>query len=296
MHTDSQKGVSLIITFFIMVIILAVVLSVSVILYSEVKVIRNIGDSTASLFAADGGIEKLLYYDYKGLPADTDNITGVTRGLCEMFDLANSNSCTSTSAGNDASMACSNQLVEPIKSAGDDQSQQGCNALICDDCHVAFDTSFDNYQYHVDAFVTPVPGGTADFRITSRGSFGSAQRQIEILNASTPAVGAITIKNDCVTPGISEPNGTTLHISADIYANYYLDTIGIVLATVYDTSTGDKVGNSINLTNTSGTTYAGDWSTADKYGQYSVDITAYDQAKVQHFLTKTILLGDCPPQ
>ena len=36
-----ERGVSLIITFFIMIIILSVVLSISIILYSEVKVIRN---------------------------------------------------------------------------------------------------------------------------------------------------------------------------------------------------------------------------------------------------------------
>ena len=119
MDTGSQKGVSLIITFFIMVIILAVVLSISVILYSEVKVIRNIGDSTASLFAADSGIEKLLYYDYKGLPADTDNLAGVTRGLCTMFSLANSNACPTDDPTLNAGMKCSNQLIEPIKSAND---------------------------------------------------------------------------------------------------------------------------------------------------------------------------------
>lgn len=63
-----RKGASLIITFFIMIIILAVVLSVSIILYSQVKVIRNIGSSVVSYYIGESGIEKVLYYDRQVLP------------------------------------------------------------------------------------------------------------------------------------------------------------------------------------------------------------------------------------
>ena len=80
MLNNLQKGVSLIISFFIMVIILSVVLSVSALLYSEIKVIRNIGNSVVSFYAADSGIEKLIYYDRKVLP------DGAVRGLCSMLE------------------------------------------------------------------------------------------------------------------------------------------------------------------------------------------------------------------
>lgn len=59
----NEKGVALIITFFIMIIILAVTLSISSILYSEIKILRNIGSSVVAFYAADSGIEKVLYYD-----------------------------------------------------------------------------------------------------------------------------------------------------------------------------------------------------------------------------------------
>lgn len=60
MFNDSERGVSLIITFFIMIIVLAVVLSISILLYSEVKVIRNIGNSMVSFYAGESGIEKFF--------------------------------------------------------------------------------------------------------------------------------------------------------------------------------------------------------------------------------------------
>jgi len=44
MKQNTQKGVTLIITFFIMTIMLAIVLGISVIMYSGIKIIRNIGN------------------------------------------------------------------------------------------------------------------------------------------------------------------------------------------------------------------------------------------------------------
>jgi hypothetical protein len=63
-----QKGVSLIISFFIMVIIVAIVLAITTLLYNEIKMIRNIGNSVVAFYAADSGIEKVLYYDRKVIP------------------------------------------------------------------------------------------------------------------------------------------------------------------------------------------------------------------------------------
>jgi len=80
MVADKQKGVSLIITLFIMIIILGVVLFISALLYSEVKIIKNIGDSMIAFYAADSGAEKVLYYDRQVIPE------GAARGICKICD------------------------------------------------------------------------------------------------------------------------------------------------------------------------------------------------------------------
>jgi len=56
-----QRGVSLIIVFFIMMIILSVVLSISTILYTQLKNVRNTSDSVISYYAAESGIEQVNY-------------------------------------------------------------------------------------------------------------------------------------------------------------------------------------------------------------------------------------------
>ena len=66
---NHQKGVSLIITFFIMMIILSVVLSISTILYTQLKNIRNSSDSVISYYAAESGVEAFQYDQKQGLNA-----------------------------------------------------------------------------------------------------------------------------------------------------------------------------------------------------------------------------------
>lgn len=113
MFKNSEKGVSLIITFFVLVIVLAVVLSISVILYNELKMIRNIGDSVVAFYSADSGVEKTLYYDRKVLPED---MGGSMRGIC--------NICAS----------CPDCNCDPQPSGSD------CDPMTCENCEVEFNT------------------------------------------------------------------------------------------------------------------------------------------------------------
>lgn len=174
MFNNSQRGVSLIITFFIMIIILAVVLSISALLYSEVKVIRNIGNSIISLYAADSGIEKVLYYDRQVLE------NGAKRGLCSMFDsIGNSSKYCGNMVGYDPSIYCLNV------SAADSAGGTGCDINTCTNCTISFNTNFgndDKRTYYTTAKVYPdVDGKSFDLEINSRGAFGTAERQIQIL-------------------------------------------------------------------------------------------------------------------
>ncbi len=162
MFNNSQKGVSLIITFFIMTIVLAVVLSISTILYSELRIIRNMGNSVVAFFAADSGAEKVLYYDRKIVPA------GAASGIC--------NICTACDAG---SADCDDCTAD-----GDDCDQ-------CTDCMVAFKTiinqgSSSEKSYDVVAGIspgpTPPPGqcGTSEAYLQSRGIYKNTKRAINL--------------------------------------------------------------------------------------------------------------------
>jgi len=202
MITDKQKGVSLIMTFFIMVIILSVVLAISIILYSEIKVIRNMGNSVVSLYAADSGIEKVLYYDRQAIPlistgvncttqedcgpdqiCDSDSFckTSAKRGLCAMFDSAN-NPKYCAEGNSDNGIYCNSQSKVDASGYG-----KGCDINTCENCQISFITTFDNRKYTTTAKVYPDDSGTfidSYFAITSKGVFplsGGAQRQIYIL-------------------------------------------------------------------------------------------------------------------
>ena len=172
---NSEKGISLIITFFIMIVILSVVLSVSTLLYSQVKVIRNIGDSMVSFYVADSGIEKVIYYDRQVIPQITVGETSVSakRGLCSIFD-----SCT-TAKGGDLSVYCdaTPPNTTPVVAGS------GCDPASCDNCTVVFSTAFDNKKnsrkYNISATING-----ADLNIQSTGIFGSTERKVEI--NSTP--------------------------------------------------------------------------------------------------------------
>jgi hypothetical protein len=162
----AQAGVSLIITFFITVIILSVVLSMSVILYSEVKVIRNTGSSVASFYAAESGIEKVQYYERQVVP------NGAARGLCSIF-----NSCPTS--GGDPSAYCA---VVTAPNGTD------CAAATCTSCMVSFSTTFDSRTYTTTATISP-DGGFSDLDIKSKGNYpivNGTQRQIETLTSEPP--------------------------------------------------------------------------------------------------------------
>lgn len=178
-NLESEKGVSLIITLFIMIIILAVVLSISILLYSELKVIRNIGNSVVGLYAADSGIEKVLYYDRQVVPP------GTTRGLCSMIDsIGNSNANVTDSS------VYSLPDPAPTFTTGSTDTIHGCDRGVCDDCAITFSTMLDSINgitYSTTAKITPgTPSST--FEIDSKGFFGGAGRQIQILvnTAATP--------------------------------------------------------------------------------------------------------------
>jgi hypothetical protein len=196
----NEKGISLIMTFFIMVIILAVVLSICVILYSEVKVMRDVGNSVVSLYAADSGIEKVLYYDRQVLPetsthcsdslscttgtCDSNGLCLVPRGLCSMFDSVNNNAkyCKPSGYGPDPSIYCT-----PLSAP----SGKYCNPATCTDCTVSFSTNFSDVATNYNTTAVISTAGTSPiFKIQSKGTYGGTGRQVRISISKQPATGS----------------------------------------------------------------------------------------------------------
>lgn len=61
MNNNSEKGVSLYIAFMIVAILLVIGFGMSVILISQIKMLRGMGDSVVAFYAANTGIERTLF-------------------------------------------------------------------------------------------------------------------------------------------------------------------------------------------------------------------------------------------
>jgi len=64
-HKNSQKGISLMFSVFILTFILGIALGGASIVVRQIQITRNIGYSVISFCASDSGIEKALYEDRK---------------------------------------------------------------------------------------------------------------------------------------------------------------------------------------------------------------------------------------
>jgi len=149
---NSQKGVSLVITFLIMTIMLAGVLGFSTILFNKIKILGNIGNSISAFYAAQSGIERTLYFDRKEIPKKS------ARGLCNICNTCNDcDECTAT-----------------------DLSLGGCNVNTCNNCEVSYEYSFSGRTYKVLASTTP----SVFFVCSSKGEYINTTRTINITSAS----------------------------------------------------------------------------------------------------------------
>ena len=166
---NNQKGVSLIITFFIMIIVLSVVLSISILLYGQLKILRNIGNSVVGFYAAESGIEKVLYYDWQVKPVNAE------RGLCFMFSPDNQKACPSEDG--DPITFCN---IEPCSETL--PGTEDCEPNTCTNCNVCFTTTFGDIKYIVEAkYTSPRPGfSNPDFDAKAKGIFNGTERKINI--------------------------------------------------------------------------------------------------------------------
>jgi len=144
-----EKGVSILLTSLIMSVVLAIGLGLSVILIQQTKMMAGIGYSVISFFAAESGIEKVLFYDYKKIP------TGGKRGLCDICNQCPTLDCQNCTKTGDCLATTS-----------------------CQNCTIAFYTVFDGKRYDITAKVETIDT-TSTTTIKSIGNYKEIKRAIE---------------------------------------------------------------------------------------------------------------------
>jgi len=289
---SSEKGVSLIITFFILVIILAVVLSISIILYSEIKIIRNIGDSVVAFYAADSGVEKTLYYDRKAVP---EGATGGKRGVCNL--------CVACPTDDPN---CYDPNTCNISKNEGDEVQNDCESpfTVCENCTITFNTTladFPKKTYSVKAVVSQITSPInpsakfSNLRIYSKGSYTGVVGANEVKRAIQLDVQKDETKN--TLPDINnafinfktQEFGYDIFISADINAHGH--GVKSVTAHIYSSNYDNP---NVPLLPVSGIfsdgTYTATVSGLDA-GIYSADITVCDKNIPSKCYTQTNIPG-----
>lgn len=118
LHTNSEKGVSLLFIALISSLILAVGLGISSLLVQQIGMMGEIGYSVVAFYAADNGIEEALYSLYQS-PAPIPNHSGELDGA--YYD-AQAQCCNPDLEG------CSLALAEDCP-LGADQVNSDCDAL-----------------------------------------------------------------------------------------------------------------------------------------------------------------------
>jgi len=271
---DCQSGVSLIISFFVMVIIVAIVLAITTLLYNEIKMVRNIGNSVVAFYAADSGIEKVLYYDRKIIP------TGTTRGLCSMVNaVLNTTACPTRSDNSeiDSGLNCNQVSGVDFAVAG---SAGGCDTNACDDCTISFSTSLDSLKgYEVTAKVA-----SSTLTIDSLGTYNKLTRKVELYQIQAESEDVLKIVDAYADPFSSEV-GTSIKVVVEAQSDSpnVISNVKAYIKTSYDQEWGDVPSNMIlegDDFTLDGAYDDGIWTAiwSGPEGSYYVDIIVTDSA------------------
>ncbi len=132
MNKDYQKGVSIFLAVSLMSIVFIIVLGISLILASQLKITRATGRSVTSFFVADSGIERTYYIDRKL------GSTGTVRGLCNIVE---GGECSSVFCE-----GCENCETTDLPS---NYNRGSCDRENCVDCKISFNSEFNDKKYEV---------------------------------------------------------------------------------------------------------------------------------------------------
>ncbi len=267
MRYASERGASLLIAFFIMTIIIAIFLNVSTILFNEIKIIRNTGDSMVSFYASESGIEKTLYLDKKQNPG------ALQRGFCNICAICNATDIGDPSG--DSINHCNNCTAVSLSSPG----INGCDPSHCNNCEVTYTTDFGDKSYAVDAKISPdaLHSSISRVSITAKGLYHGLAREVtytdSAVSTSVPSFTSPQISHLVVTSKAVEV-GSSFAISSDIVSSRGVQSVTVTLKQSFDNGVHFFRVDSLLLSLSSGKTYSETWS--GPKGVYYIDITACD--------------------
>jgi len=83
---EKQKGISIYLSMMIIMVLLSIALGMSIIIVSQIQMIRGIKDSIVALSAADSGAEEIMYQDKvcrsRQLPCDSVEFPCINTTTC----------------------------------------------------------------------------------------------------------------------------------------------------------------------------------------------------------------------
>jgi len=154
-RTDTEKGVSLIVVFLIMTIMLAMVLGLVSFVLNQTNIIGNLSHSVSSFYAADTGIDKTFY------------LINAAGSFCNVCAFCND---------------CAQCTLTPL-------AQNGCNPQTCNNCQLTYTSGFDQRTFEVTAELTPLDEETLNVCIASDGFYKNTVRNFDFCNSvSAPRV------------------------------------------------------------------------------------------------------------
>lgn len=252
----SQKGIALYLSIVILAIILAMVLGLGAILFSQIKTIRGMGSSVVALYAADAGIEEVLddYYgggelddEYSSDEFDNDSSYTVTVYCCHYQE----DGCNWDQTGEDV---CPLQNIDEeceatkycIRSVG--KAKEGTKA---------------ETQRAIEARLFP---------IEQEGDMGQNGN-----SGPSPDSDQDDSEGPVIANASVDPRSVPIGVALDIYAEIS-DPDGVTDATFYIQNPDENNIDSGPLTLFSGTVYDGDYEAQwnGPEGSYFVDISACD--------------------
>ena len=132
---------------------LAIILSISTILFNQTKIISNVGSSLSSFYAADSGLEKTYY------------LKKVADSFCNICAVCSD---------------CANCALTPL-------TANGCLISSCNNCKLTYSSTFDNRTYDIDAKITTNSSDPiiSVLNINSKGDYKNTIRVINLTQIQT---------------------------------------------------------------------------------------------------------------
>lgn len=155
---NPQKGVAIVITFFVMTVMIVSVSSIGALLLRENTAISDVTNSMVARYVADAGIESVFYYNGGQHP--------LKPGICNICNVCDS-------PGQAASLRCSSCQATALEFGG-------CNIASCGHCAITYESFFNDKSYQVSLTIDKDEQNPAiyDISVKSTGTYKNISREM----------------------------------------------------------------------------------------------------------------------